>query len=312
MAKNDQQVLVIGEALTDVVIPHDSDPKEATSVPGGSSANVALALGRLGLPVSLATWIADDEDGKVITEHLTKSGVKLTPGSFGAKKTSRAIAHLNESGDAKYDFEFEWAPDPIKVTANDLLVHTGSIAAVVQADQNAALQALRAARGTAVRSYDPNVRTAVIGDPEQARATVNALVAQSDLVKASAEDLEWLYPGMAAETIAEQLISRFHVSMFVITKGADGATAWTRGGATASITCPKVDVVDTIAAGDTFMAGLIDALWTKNLVGADGPAALAALDQDTLAEILKNANDLSQIVIQREGANPPWAEEIGR
>lgn len=313
MTNPDSQVLVIGEAVMDLVVQFGSTLADAQAVPGGSPANVALALGRLGVNVSLVTWFGDDAHGREIRERLEDSGVNIVEGSAGARFTPTAAAHLDQEGAAQYTFNLDWNPPaPICLTPDELIVHTGSIAAVLAPGTDTVLSAMSRARKSAVTTYDPNSRPAIMGDVDEARVTVENFLMQSDVVKVSDEDLEWLYPDRTPEESAKDWVKEFDIKLVVMTRGGKGPIAWTPKGAQAEVDPKKVKVVDTVGAGDTFMGGLIDALWRRDLRGPDGAEKIMNLTSEELTEVLQDAAELADIVVQRRGANPPWAHELGR
>ena len=305
-------VLVIGEALMDLVVQHDAEADEAAAVPGGSPANVALALGRLGVPVELVTWIGKDTLGTAIHEHLGDSGVIVREPSLAADKTSTAIAKLDKLGAATYVFDVEWAPEPLQDFEDAQILHTGSIAAVLQPEAEAILDAIDATKGQALVTYDPNARPQLMGSPSETVGAVEAVVSRADVVKASDEDLEWLYPGSTAEQAALDWIERFDLPLIVVTRGKQGPMAYLGSEVRSSVAPAPVKVVDTVGAGDTFMGGLIDALWRRGIRGAEGRQKLSHLTEDDLRHVLQEAAELADIVVQRQGANPPWAAELGR
>lgn len=304
--------LVIGEALIDLVY----DPRkgqEPQAVPGGSPANVALALSRLGIDTELVAWFGRDAYGKVIREHLEASNVRLAPQTDNASFTPIAKARLDEQGAATYDFTLEWNPPaPIEIPPSAAVVHTGSIGAILEPGSQAVLDAFSRARGRALTTYDPNVRPTLMGKVSVARPIVESFVAQSDVVKVSDEDLAWLYEGLDAADAAQRWVDRFGVALVVVTRGKAGPVAWTSGGVCESVRPAEVKVVDTVGAGDTFMGGLIDALWRRQLVGADGRQSLAGLSASEVHAIVTDASAVADVVVQRRGANPPWAKELGR
>lgn len=306
---NDPRALVIGEALVDVVVHADGSRDEH---PGGSPANVALGLARLGRPADLLTWLAHDAYGGRVRSHLQASGVRVLTGNRSALATPVAIAHLDEQGQASYDFELTWdlptAWDGDGVPP--LVVHTGSIAATLKPGGAAVLRVVTARRATSTVTYDPNARPALMGTPAQARAVVEEFVHVADVIKASDGDLEWLHPGQRADEVAARW-ARLGPAVVVVTHGSEGAFAATAGGATLRIPAEPVTVVDTVGAGDSFMSGLIDGLWTEGLLGGARRNALRAIDAETLERVLRRCIRIAAITVSRAGANPPRKAELG-
>lgn len=299
-------VLVVGEALIDVVHRADGSVDEH---PGGSLANVALTLGRLGRDARLATWIADDARGGAIRSWLDESSVTLAPGSTGAGSTSVATAHLDAQGAATYEFDLEWrVPVGTATDAGALAVHTGSIAAVLEPGATDVRALVDAARATATVTYDPNARPALMGDPVDARARIETLVALADVVKVSDEDVAWLVPGADPVAVAREWLA-LGPAVVVVTFGGEGALAVTAAGEQ-RVAAPRVSVVDTVGAGDSFMGALIDGLWDAGLLGADRRDALRAIEPATLAALLERCVAVAAITVSRAGANPPRRAEL--
>ena len=266
--------LVIGEALVDVVIHPGQEPVD---IPGGSPANVALGLARLGRDAELHCWIGTDERGKAVRAHLEASGIRLAPGADGAERTSTAQATIGEDRAATYLFDLDWNP-PRPVLADGeapLLVHTGSIAAILAPGAATVEQVLR------------------------------------DLVKCSDEDIAWLYGEDAdLETVLRSWLEA-GAAVVVVTRGKRGALALSASGARVEVPAdPSVVVADTVGAGDSFMGGLEDALWSEDLVGADRREALRAVDTETLERIVRHAAAIADITVSRAGANPPTRDEL--
>ncbi|WP_084078965.1 carbohydrate kinase [Demequina sp. NBRC 110057] len=304
-----RHALAIGEALVDAVRRADGS---LTEHPGGSPANVALGLARLGRDAELLTWLGADSHGDAVRAHLEEAGVSLARGSDAAPATSVATATLDASGAATYDFDLTWdvaasaAPRPGAVVA-----HTGSIAAVLEPGADAVLALIRDARSHATVTYDPNARPSLMGDPATALARIDAVIAASDVVKVSDEDLAWL--AQATDGDAEALARRWAEAgpaFVVVTRGGEGATALTPDGREVAIAAPAVTVVDTVGAGDSFMSGLIDGLWSAGLLGAERRDALYAIDDATLSGILTRCARIGAITVSRAGANPPTAAEL--
>ena len=299
-------VLAVGEALVDVVEAVDGT---VTEHPGGSVANVAVALARLGDSVELATWLGDDARGLRVAEWLTAAGVTLTPGSTGAAHTSTAVAHLDQAGAATYRFDLDWhIPERIGRVAPTGLVHTGSLAAALEPGATAVAALVARARATATISFDPNVRPDLMGDAASARARIERWVAAADVVKASRDDLAWLYPERELPEVAAAWLAS-GPAVVVITCGADGAYAECRAGSHRARPV-EVPVVDTVGAGDAFMGALLWSLGRAGLLGAPALPVLRAIGVDDLAEHVALASLAAGVSVGRAGADPPTLAEL--
>ena len=293
-------VTVIGEALVDIV----HAPDGTRSSPGGSPANVALALGRRGLRPMLVTQLADDAHGRDVTAWLTQSGVDVhvagTP-----QRTSTAVAHLDVAGAATYDFDIVWDPAPWNAPTGPV-VHTGSIATALLPGADVVESALRTARADSVVTFDPNVRPSLVTDADDVRARVARLVALADVVKASGEDLDWLHPGRDHRDIAREWLAA-GPSLVVVTEGGDGSFAAHATGIVEQAARP-VTVIDTVGAGDTFMAALIAGLHAPT--AAEVRARIAGFTAADLTALLAAAAAAAAVTVSRPGADPPWAAEL--
>ena len=301
-------ILVVGESLVDIVVRSDGRRSEH---PGGSPANVAVGLGRLGHPVMLATSLGDDERGQVVRAALERSHVELAPDSVSAAPTSTATAWLDARGAARYDFDITWDPAGLDSVSIGPLVHTGSIAAYLGPGADAVEQLVKRAAETALVTFDPNIRPRLFDDREAVLTRLTRLVASCGVVKVSDEDLDWLYPGIAPTAVARSWID-LGAGLVVITAGARGSFAVHSAGEVhvASSTTP---VIDTVGAGDSFMSGLIDAMVTTGLVesgGADPAAGVRGLSLSDLRSYMHHANISAAITIGRPGADPPTRTEL--
>lgn len=298
--------LVIGEALLDILHREDGT---ATEHIGGSPTNVAIGLSRLGHPVELATHVGTDARGRRITEHLAAQGIWLTAGSTSAPRTSTATAALNGHGGASYTFDLLWEM-PI-TPAHATHVHTGSIGATLEPGATAVLDAIRDARPRATISYDPNVRPTLLGDAHEVRAKIEQIIGLSDVVKASQEDIDWLYAGASVSEVL-RLWGRLGPELIVITEGAEGAVIGLPASAeVTSLDAVHVPIVDTIGAGDSFMAGLLSGLLDADLLG--GPAARERLRRVNLPDVrpaVARAIAAAAVTVSRAGANPPTRAEL--
>lgn len=298
-------VVVLGEALIDIVITSAG----AAERPGGSPANVTVALGRLGRDAALVARVADDDRGGVLRAWLSASGVDLhTAGD--PERTATARATIDERGNATYDFDIDWTlPSPVEIPAARIF-HTGSVAATLAPGADEVRAAVERARDTALISYDPNIRPALTGGVADARVRVEAIVALSDVVKASAEDAAWLYPGVAPVEVAREWVA-LGAGLVVITDGDAGSLGVT---AHATVEIPAVPtlVVDTVGAGDTFMGTLLDGILNISGDTAELREAVRALDDATLPPLLHRAAAAAAITVGREGMDPPTREDLQR
>ncbi|BBZ30253.1 fructokinase [Mycolicibacterium madagascariense] len=294
------RALVIGEALIDIV---EREGRVQGEHVGGSPLNVAVGLGRLDRDVDFLTHIADDERGRRIVDYVQASGVRLAPGSISAQRTPTAAASIDDTGAATYTFDIDWQLSGTPEVAPPLIAHTGSIAGFLDPGCLATAALIDAYRLGATISFDPNVRPALIDDRERAIARIDRLVEKADVVKASDEDLRWIDPVRSPEQVATAWQS-LGPSIVAVTMGGDGAFAVCAAGLV-RVEARHVEVVDTVGAGDSFMAGLVDALWSLNLLGADKRRDLAGIDVDTVADVLRAATLASAITVARAGADLP-------
>ncbi|MFD0046602.1 carbohydrate kinase [Pseudarthrobacter scleromae] len=288
-------VTVVGEALTDVVTTSHGRVEH----PGGSPANVAYGLGRLGVTTGLLTAIAPDARGTAIENHLRSAGVTLLPGSKSLTRTPSATATLAPDGSATYEFDISWDLAATPPAYFPKILHTGSIATFLSPGASAVKALLEQAHRHCMITYDPNIRPALLGSHTEAKAIFEDLVALTDVVKLSDEDAQWLYPRKSlAETAAH--ILGLGTRLTVITKGAEGSQ-FTTADTNISIPAVKTTVADTIGAGDSYMSALILGFLTRG-AGGFAPAVLEQLGHTAAAA--------AAITVQRPGANPPTLEEL--
>lgn len=297
--------LVVGESLVDAV-QRRGRPLERH--PGGSPANVALTLARLGRPVDLLTWLGQDADGRLVADHLTANGVSVRPGH--AERTPLALATIDDDGSARYTFDLDWRVAPWRPADPALVVHTGSIATTLEPGGSAVVELLEQARSASTITYDPNLRPAIMGSPEAVRGRVATLVALADVVKVSDEDLAWLEPDRDDEGVLAEWAAA-GPSLVVLTRGGAGALAIDSTGRRFEVGAPGVEVVDTVGAGDSFMGALIDGLWSADVLGGDRRDALARLHDATLRGVLDRCARVAAVTVSRAGADPPRATELG-
>ncbi|KOY54816.1 carbohydrate kinase family protein [Streptomyces sp. XY332] len=314
--------LVIGEAITDILTREDGTRRAR---PGGSPANVALGLARLGHPVRLATRLGRDRPGRDLHAHLRGSGVVLTPGSFTDDPTSSATARLDAAGTAHYAFDITWELPPAALGSSagpaPAHLHTGSIATALAPGADRVFTAVEAGRARATVSYDPNIRPALLAGADRERERAERFVALSDVVKAAEEDLGWLYPGRSPEETARRWAAGDGPALVVLTLGGSGARAFWREGR-CDVPATPVEVADTVGAGDAFMAGLVSGLLHTGLLASaglpDAARARTALREATacphpdrrVAAALSLAARAAALTCTREGADPPTRDDF--
>ncbi|WP_240181710.1 PfkB family carbohydrate kinase [Nocardioides sp. 616] len=309
-----EQVLVVGESLVDVVRRPGEEPRE---LPGGSAANAAVALARLGLQVSMVTALGPDGRGRLLHDHLAREGVGWANDPFSLDRTASAEATIGEDGSAAYDFDVVWrlAEVPAGPTADVMLV--SSFAPVLEPGATQ-VRELVARVGAAVPVvYDVNARPGITGAGDPLLRAVRAMVAQSDVVKASDEDLGVLMPGLDPVTAARRLLSPAAkggqgAAAVVVTLGGRGAM-WVDRDRVVDAPGSPVEVSDTIGAGDTFGAALAATLIRSGALEGRRPGPCGArfeLADDRLLELMRWAGLAAAVTVSRPGADPPYLAEL--
>jgi fructokinase len=301
-------ILISGEALIDLIPDRDG---RYDAVLGGSPYNVAIGLARLGAPTAFVSRLSTDANGEALGAALAANRVDLrliardprpTTLAFVMRGTAQTGSRYSFYLDAT-TFDGPW-PFPAVWPEGARHLHVGSIAAVDPRHGESVAAALSLARGKATRSFDPNIRPLVTPDHASVVALVERQVALASLVKASEEDLHWLYPGRAIEdTLAEW--ARLGPAFSVATLGDRGALAFL-GGQRLSVPAPQVEVADTVGAGDSFMSSLLAVMDRDGALGANAAAPSPARLENWLAF----AATASAITCTRRGSNPPTLAEV--
>jgi fructokinase len=276
--------------------------------------NIAIGLARLGNRTAFFGRMSRDPLGTVLGRHLERSGVETGYVVRGAEPSTIALVELS-GGQAQYEFslgsaDFQWtAQEVAALPAGAPAVHFGSLTSWQPPGDEAVNQRiaqLRAA-GTTLISYDPNARPSLQGDAASARAKVARSAPLAHVIKASSDDIDYLFDGAEPGSVAEGWL-RAGAALVVITAGSAGATAWVPGQAPVKRPAFPTRVVDTVGAGDAFMSGLLDGLGRRGLATPEAVGSVA--DPSVLAEILDQAGAGAAITCTRAGANPPTRAEI--
>ncbi|MFF8945059.1 carbohydrate kinase [Streptomyces sp. NPDC014864] len=300
-------IVVAGEALIDLVPQGTGALTDLKPALGGGPYNTAVALGRLGSPTAFCSRTSHDAFGEALLDGLRRAGVDVSGVQRGAEPTTLAVATIGADGSAAYSFYVDGTADrlftaPAGLPAGTRAVSFGTCSLVLEPGASAYEDLMRTAAAQGVfTALDPNIRAGLIPDADAYRARFARWLPSVSLLKLSEEDAHWL-GGTPREWLAAG------PSAVVITHGGDGLTAFTRDGAVHAVPGEKVDVVDTIGAGDTVNAALLHGL---SVQGALSPDGLAALGPDGWTRLLRFAAHAAAITCSRAGAEPPYASEVG-
>lgn len=315
-------VAVLGECVADAfVAPRGAraprpDAEAAAPLtldvhPGGGPANTAVALARLGTPTRFLGRLSHDVFGQLFTDHLTGSGVDLDRAVRAAEPSTLAVADLAEDGSADYSFhasrtaDWQWSDEELAAASDGPVacLHTGSLALVQQPGAAALERLLARVRHRTTVSVDPNVRPLLV-EPAVYREALPRWCALADILRLSDDDLAQLRPG-ATPTDAADAFHAEGTPLVVVTLGKDGVLA-SLNGTRVSVTAPAARVVDTVGAGDSFMAGFLHSLHTAGALGG----RLDRLTREQVAEALTFGTRVAAAVVAVRGANPPWAADL--
>jgi fructokinase len=297
-------IWVCGEVLIDLIPGADG-----VRVPhvGGGPANTAKALARLGHDVQFIDGISSDQYGVMSRKELLDDEVKLDLALKSDKPTCLAIVSLAENGGASYEFEIDgtatfdfsldWLPDPSRYKPN--VLHIGTLVTIIQPGADVLYDwAIRVAEFAPI-VFDPNIRPAVMGDRDKYQIAVEKWAAISSVIKVSDDDMAWLYPDQKYQDVAKRWISD-GAALVVITRGADGLLGITADGFV-EVPGVKIEVADTVGAGDTVGAIIVEAMIEKGILN---------LTDEVLKATLHRAAVAAGITCSRKGAQPPYKHEL--
>jgi len=297
------QVWVSGEVLIDLI----PDGLKQKPVVGGGPANTAKALAKLGIDTQFIDGISTDDHGLMAKFELVSTGVKLNYIKYSDKPTCLAIVSLSDSGSASYEFvikntaTFDFTPDwlPNPQTERPSVLHIGTLATAVEPGASVLFEWAQSVAKIALIVFDPNIRPAVMNDREKYVKQVERWVSISSAIKVSDEDINWLYPSLEIEQVVKNWLAE-GPSLIVVTYGDKGLAGY-RLDEKVSVDAVKVVVADTVGAGDTVGAILVEA------IVKDGLSSLSGV---RLEMLLKRAAKAAAITVSRSGANPPTLKEI--
>ncbi len=274
---------------------------ERVPMVGGGPANTAKAVARLGYQTYFVGGISSDDYGKSIEEELVGSGVDLSLVYRGNESTALAIATIDENGLAKYDFELDgtasfafnksWLP-----SGDPDVIHVGSVATLLEPGASELLKWVSSKSVPVI--FDPNVRPSIQGDKALYRAAVERWIEKASIIKLSDDDLNWLYGGGEEEIVSGWLARG--VSIVVVTRAEKGLRAYSSG-AVIDVPAVKVELVDSVGAGDTIGAVLVEGVLQRGIDGLRG---------DVLRSVLERAAKAAAITCSRAGAKPPTRQEL--
>jgi fructokinase len=297
-------IWVCGEVLIDLIPGADG-----VRIPhvGGGPANTAKALARLGHDVQFIDGISTDEYGVAARKELLDDEVKLDLALTSDKPTCLAIISLDANGGASYefkidgtatfDFDLKWLPDPSRYKPQ--VLHIGTLVAVIQPGADVLYDWAMQVAEFAPIVFDPNIRPSVMGDHDLYEAAVEKWAALSSVIKVSDDDMAWLYPGQKYEDVAQRWLND-GAALVVVTRGSNGIIGFTADGAI-EVDGAKITVADTVGAGDTVGAIIVEAMIEKGIL---------ALTGDVLKATLHRAAVAAGITCSRKGAQPPYKHEL--
>jgi fructokinase len=319
-------ILVIGEALIDL-IENRYQAGSFNAVVGGANANVALALARRGTKHQFLGRISNDRFGKIIRERLESNGVHLEHSIAAEELTTLAVVSLDSKGVPSYAFyvngtaDWGWASAELPTDVDLENMHATAIqfGCLTMAMQPSSSVIEKWARehfdqGSVTISHDINMRPALGFDPAEERVRVERLNQISHIIKASDEDIEWLY-GLAKGADLDDIVHSWigdTERIVLVTRGADGTSIYRKRSARADVPSRAINVVDTVGAGDTFCANLLGQLSDADVLGSNPFDRLENLTDADLREFVRISAVAASITCERAGCEPPTLSDLNQ
>lgn len=307
-------IIVCGDVLIDFIPDKTKEGSDCYCLaPGGSCANISVAIGRLGGKVGFMGGVSTDFLGEKLMHFLETSNVETKYVARGPQQTTLAFVELGEEEPA-YAFYDEntvsrlWVRSQSPGFTDDVnLIHIGSTSLIEPPISEACEQMFRIEKGKRILSIDPNCRPGNTLHPAVYRARMARLTAMADIIKLSKSDLEFLMPDTSFDEAAEMWISQ-GTSIVLITRGSQGVLCYLPGHKVITVKPDYIDeIVDSIGAGDTFMAATLTYLQKENLLTLD---TIKTITEKQIVAALEYAAVAAAMICQRRGANPPWEKEV--
>jgi fructokinase len=319
-------ILVIGEALIDL-IENRYQAGSFNAVVGGANANVALALARRGTKHQFLGRISNDRFGKIIRERLESNGVRLEHSIAAEELTTLAVVSLDSKGVPSYAFyvngtaDWGWTPTELPTDVDLENMHATAIqfGCLTMAMQPSSSVIEKWARehfdqGSVTISHDINMRPALGFDAAEERVRVERLNQISHIIKASDEDIEWLY-GLAKGADLDDIVHSWigdTERIVLVTRGADGTSIYRKRSARADVPSRAINVIDTVGAGDTFCANLLGQLSDADVLGSNPFDRLENLTDADLREFVRISAVAASITCERAGCEPPTLSDLNQ
>lgn len=310
------RIVVIGEALIDLIQQSDG---RYEAKPGGAPANVSIALARLGTHVSYAGRMSTDKFGEKLYNWLSPEKIDMALVERTSDPTTLAVASLDDQGKASYSFylkgtsDWGWTLDSFANLEADppAAVVIGSVAAAIEPGASVieSLAGHLHSHEASTVVIDLNIRPGLGFERGAETVRVERQIKLAHIVKASDDDLAWLYPERGPVETAGAWAASGH--FVIMTRGADGATLFTPSGDTVSVKAPAVDLVDTVGAGDSFLGATLYGLQQLGALGGHAETLLSKVTADEWADLLELAARVGAITCSRAGCNPPTLAELG-
>ncbi|WP_299560327.1 carbohydrate kinase [uncultured Sulfitobacter sp.] len=307
-------ILCCGEALIDM-IPTPTTAGRDGFVPhaGGAVFNTSIALGRLGVQTGMLTGLSTDMFGQQLSDALRASHVDTSHVIPSDRPTTLAFVHLQD-GHATYSFFDEnsagrmLAIEDLPALSSEVSsLYFGGISLACEPGANTYATLLRREGADRAVMLDPNIRPQFIQDIDKYRHRLDRMMAMADIVKVSDEDLNWIVPAPLSLKEKVETVLDAGPSVVILTRGSEGATGFLADGSEVTVVASRVEIADTVGAGDTFNAGVLAKLYE---LGALQKTKLRSLAVDALEQALVHGARVAAVTVSRAGANPPWADEL--